>query len=124
MQDEDREQEDAGAETAPAVESTADLIMRRAEQIGDFDQFIGREEEEAEAPIEGTVLARANNENGIRVGGADEGTEVVLNGVVDEHIEFTLGPDGFKPAEQQTNDDDGVADDREAGVERNTEAIK
>ena len=45
--------------------------------------------------IEGTVSARATKDE------VDEDVAQLDDGVIDKHIEFTLGPDGFKAPDQQ-----------------------
>ena len=49
------------------------------------------------AVIEGTVSAKATSDEAI----VNEDAAELDDGVIDKHIEFTLGPDGFKAPEQQ-----------------------
>ena len=75
------------------VESTADLIMQRAEQIGDFDQFKDKSETEEstiEVPDESIVKSEKDAVN--------QDSEEDIDAAIDKQVEFTLGPGGFPNA--------------------------
>lgn len=80
--------------TGPPIQSTADLIMRRAAQHGEFEQY--------EEPADDE-----NDEAGQREGQGEQSDEDAReeaeqqDDLVDEQIEFTLGPAGFKEAGNQ-----------------------